>query len=119
MMDSEILERLEILHASGQISEEDKDMTMKAVEYLENNLKIKVENETGRMFVTHLAKTLSRLACNEAIEENNKEAEAAVREHPEVLREAEILFEDVLGIKDVPKAEINFIALYMILLFNS
>lgn len=46
-MDSEILERLEILHTSGQISEQDKDRTIKAINYLENKLKIKVEKEMG------------------------------------------------------------------------
>jgi transcriptional regulatory protein LevR len=118
-MDSEILERLEILHTSGQISEQDKDRTIKAINYLENKLKIKVEKEMGGMFATHLAKALSRIACSEAIEESSEEAEVAVREHPEILREAEILFEDTLGIKDVPKGEINFIAMYMNLLLNS
>jgi len=117
-MDSEIFERLDILHESDQINRQDKEKTVKAVEYLENKLKIKVEKEVGGMFATHLAKALSRMNNGQAIQETTEQADKAAQEHPEILREAKTLFEDILGIKDVPKGEMNFIAMYIFLMLN-
>ena len=117
-MDSEILERLDILYKSDQINVLEKAKTIKAIKYLENKLKIKVEKEVGGMFVTHLAKALSRMDSGEAVGETTEQANKAVKEHPEILQEAKILFKDILGIEKVPKGELNFIAMYICLMLN-
>ncbi|WP_167317669.1 PRD domain-containing protein [Thermoanaerobacter siderophilus] len=118
-MDREIFERLDILCLSNQVSQIDKEKTIKALEYLEKKLNVKIEKEIGGMFATHLAKALSRINNKEAIEKTPEQVEKAIENCPELLEEAENLFKNILGIEKVPTGEISFIAMYICLLLNA
>lgn len=118
-MNREIMERLEILLESGQISKQDMEKTAFAIALLEKKYGIKVENEVGGMFVTHLAKALTRIAAGEGIKETTPEVEAVVKGNPELVEKSLSLFEKILGIKDIPEGEVNFIAMYLNLLLKT
>jgi transcriptional regulatory protein LevR len=118
-MDRDIMERLEILLESGQITKQDMEKTVLAVDIVEKKFGIKVENEVGGMFVTHLAKALTRIAAGEGIEETTPEVEAAVKGNQELVSESLSLFEKILGTRDIPEGEVNFIAMYLNLLLKT
>ncbi|MDI3477139.1 MAG: hypothetical protein PWQ59_664 [Thermoanaerobacterium sp.] len=118
-MDREIFERLDILCLSNQVSQIDKEKTIKALEYLEKKLNVKIEKEIGGMFATHLAKALSRINNKETIEKTPEQVEKSIENCPELLEEVENLFKNILGIEKVPTGEINFIAMYICLLLNA
>ena len=59
-------ERIEILYSGGVIDEEVKDLTLKAVSWLEKK-NISLEDERGHMFLTHFAMSLQRIKKGEQV----------------------------------------------------
>lgn len=105
--------RINILYNGGVIDEDVRDLAFKTVSWLEKT-NIKLNNEKGNMFLTHLAMSLQRIKKGEQMEvlesfiidelENNK---------GHVLTQDFIKFIEKEGKTQLPESEKGYILLHL------
>lgn len=118
-MDSEIIERLDILCSSGQINCEQRDKTIEVVKYVEEKYSKEIRGEIGGMFATHLAKSISRINDGEGIESISQDLLDAVNDRQDIIMEARYILHDFVKLQTVPEGEVFFTAVYIKLLLES
>ena len=112
-------DRLELLHKSGQITDDVFRETKEVMRMIEERYEIKLREERRQdaMFVTHVAIALQRLVDGKELEEIPSVVHDEVKRYPEeyafakdIVRKVE---EDMKVM--VPEAELGFIATYVCL----
>jgi transcriptional antiterminator len=110
-MDNTLLERLDILSTSGQITEAAKKQTLRAISIVEDEYKIELSENNASAFVTHFAVACTRIQKGEPVSAYRSNIEEAVKRYPELYSQSKHLFEGVVG--EVPEAEYGFITMYL------
>lgn len=118
-MDSEVIERLEILYNSSQISISEMEKTIEAVKYVQHKYSIDVKEEIGGMFATHLAKSINRIHIGDGITCITKEVLEAVNDRLDLVCEANYILHDLMELQIVPEGEAYFTAMYIKLLLEA
>lgn len=83
--------RLELLCNSGQISEKTKETIINIIRLFDTKLDIKLTEEYGAVFITHLAVAIERMKKNRKINPMDDSLFYEVRENPNYYRSVEIL----------------------------
>ncbi|WP_018963814.1 hypothetical protein [Coprothermobacter platensis] len=118
-MDSEVLERLDILRNSDQIDANEYEQTLYILRYVEETYGVEVENEVGGMFAVHVAKALNRIHLGEAIDSTPDQVMESIKGLTEITNDMISLFQNITGLSEVPMGEINFAVLYINLLMEA
>lgn len=119
-MDKTLKERLVILQQAGQIDDATVKSIEKFIKLIEEKLNIKVTEENGSMFVTHIAMAISRLKNGEEIAPlddlllSELKGTRIYPKIPSLIKE----LEERLKI-NIPESEYGYIALHLANLGNT
>lgn len=111
--------RLQILKDSGQIDEEIYNNLLKVIESFNNNFQIKLLEENGGMFITHLAVALARIKNKELVEPIEELIFEEIRNDSNFEKAKEILtkIEEDINIS-IPEVEKTFILMHIVTLLS-
>lgn len=110
----ELSYRLELLRNGGQISLETNQFMLKIIEMFQVKLCIKLTEENGAMFITHLAIACERMKKNEKIDPMHESAYGEVKGNSNYSR-SEAVLEDIekeIGIRFL-ECEKTYIILHL------
>lgn len=113
-MDKELRQRLDLLEKSGQIDGSTVENLEDFVKIIENTLSIKITEENGSMFVTHMAMAITRIKADEkitALDDSLLEelkSTSVYEKIPFIIEQ----FEDKSGII-IPETEYGYIGLHL------
>ncbi|TDT61329.1 PRD domain-containing protein [Fonticella tunisiensis] len=112
--------RLQILKDADQISLENYDAIIKVIEIFERELNIKLTEENGAMFITHLAIAFERIKKGEMVEDINDTIYEEIKNSSRFTSSEKFLelLEKELNI-EIPESEKTFIMMHLCVLFES
>lgn len=105
-MEANLLERLNLLYDSGQIDPDVYEQIPVLVQRVEEHLQVKLDEEIGGPFISHLSIALQRVKKQEAIQEAPEELKALSAKHPDLFGFAK----EILNSEE--EAEAHFVTLY-------
>jgi PRD domain. len=110
----ELNDRLELLCNGGQISGKIKESIINVIKLFDNKLNIKLTEENGAVFITHLAIAAERMMRNKKINPMDDNLYREVRENPNYHRSVDVLedIEKETGM-EFPENEKAFIILHI------
>jgi PRD domain. len=116
----ELNTRLQILRDAGQISKENYEAMLDVINMFDSKWGIKLTEENGAMFITHLTVAFQRIVSDETIDGLNENAYREIRENANYGKCKEALkdVERKIGLK-IPENEESFLMLYLCTLFES
>ncbi|WML34929.1 PRD domain-containing protein [Clostridium sp. OS1-26] len=111
--------RLNILKEGGQIDEGIYNNLIKTIEIFDKNFEIKLTEENGAMFVTHLSAALNRIKKNELVKPIEKEIFTEVEKDNNFKKANEILdlLEEIIKIY-IPEVERTFILMHIVTILS-
>lgn len=111
--------RLQILKDADQISLENYDAIIKVIEIFERELNIKLTEENGAMFITHLAIAFERIKKGEMVEDINDTIYEEIKNSSRFTSSEKFLelLEKELNI-EIPESEKTFIMMHLCALFE-
>jgi transcriptional regulatory protein LevR len=115
-MDNSLHERLDLLTLSEQITEQAKEMTVKAMGIVEDTYRISLDEDNAAAFVTHFAVACTRIERGEPVTSYRANIAEAVEQFPELHQHAGALFQGLS--REVPEAEVGFITMYLCALLD-
>ena len=87
----DLIDRLNILKESGQITEETYEKLLKVIKIFEQKYKIILSEENGAMYITHLSAALTRMYKGEVIHEVSEEIYDEIKVNAHFTKSQEIL----------------------------
>lgn len=116
----ELDNRLKILKDAGQLSQKNYDLLIKVISMFNSKWGIKLTEENGAMFITHLSVALGRMEKGDKIEavDENIYLEIVENENYAKCLGAIKDIEDVLG-KEMPENERGFLMIYLCTMFEN
>lgn len=111
--------RLNILKDSNQISDDTYSKVIKIIQILEHRWGIKLTEENGGMFITHISIAIERIKSKNYVEKLDKNICLEVENNDNYLKSVEVYkdIEEIIAVK-IPKAEKYFILMYLCNLVN-
>lgn len=112
--------RLQILRDSGQINEKNFEAMLKVISMLDGKWGIKLIEENGSMFITHLSIAFKRIEQNETVEAIDENLYQEVINNQYFGKSVEVLddFEKGIGL-EIPENEKGYIVMYLCMLFEN
>ncbi len=96
--------RLEILNASGAISDCTKDVMLNVIEMFNEKHNIELTEENGAMMVTHLSMAIMRVKNNEPVKTIDEEVFRETLESEHIER-ANLIYDDLSEVLDITLPE--------------
>lgn len=111
--------RLIILKESNQISNETYLKIIKIIDLLDHKWNIKLTEENGSMFITHISIAIQRIKSGDYVKKLDKNICLEVENNESYLKSVEI-YKDIEKLIElnIPEAEKYFILLYLCSLIN-
>lgn len=105
--------RLNIFKESGMLSEENYHKVVNAINYFDELVNIKLDEENAAMFITHLCAALGRIDKNEIVSEIDVEILESLKLEENYKKSIHIVkdLKEIFG--EIPKEEVDYLVMHI------
>lgn len=109
----ELTVRLNIFKDSGMLSEENYHKVINVINYFDEVIKIKLDEENAAMFITHLCVALGRIDKNEIQSEIDIEILESLKLEENYNKSMEIVKDLKVILGELPIGEVNYLVMHI------